>query len=274
MPELPEVETIVSDLRPRLIGKRITGVRLLWPGAVAHPSSEGFAAHLAGRTIGEISRRAKYITIPLDADAFLVVHLRMTGRLLYEPLAVGELPQHTRAVLALEGDHQLRFSDPRKLGRLYLFSQEEHARLLGALGPELLAEDFTAQAFAALLKNRRARIKPLLLNQRLLAGVGNIYADEALFVAGLHPMRRASELSAQELGALYEGLRQVLREGIADRGTTISAYRDAFGQRGAHQHRLRAYRRQGKPCLRCGAPIQKLSIGNRGSYFCPACQRL
>ncbi|MBU0491364.1 MAG: bifunctional DNA-formamidopyrimidine glycosylase/DNA-(apurinic or apyrimidinic site) lyase [Chloroflexi bacterium] len=308
MPELPEVETIVRDLRPLLVGRRIHSACVFWdrtiaatPRYAAEPPDEParaarFCLDVAGRRVTDVSRRGKHIVLHLEDGADggagggrrLIIHLRMTGHLLWESLsadghAIRETgadyvyarsndEAHTRAVFELDGG-RLRFTDTRKFGRIWLTEDDE--TVLGDLGPEPLADDFTLADFAARLRGRRGRIKPLLLDQRFLAGLGNIYADEALHQAHIHPLRPADTLTDDEIIRLYTAIRRVLAAGIANRGTSLgdfSDYLDAQGQQGEHQRHLLAYGRAGEPCVTCGTPIERLVVGGRSTHVCPRCQ--
>jgi formamidopyrimidine-DNA glycosylase len=268
LPELPEVETIRRDLESLVLGSTIVGVEVFWPGSIAQPSVQEFEDLVTGRTILRFDRRGKYLIFVLSGGWNLIVHLAMTGRLLVNR---GEIDKHTRAVFHLEDGCNLPFVNMRKFGRLYLVKDAEE--VVGRLGPEPLAAEFTPQLFAHLLTNRRGALKPLLLNQRFLAGLGNIYTDEALFVAGLHPQRRADTLNPEEVGRLCTAIRLVLKEGLRDGGTTLEAYRRPNEEKGRHQERLQVFRRTGGPCPRCGATIERIVLGGRGTYFCPRCQR-
>jgi len=269
MPELPEVETIARGLQELLIGRQFIGVRVGWENLVARPTVEEFKRGLVGQRILGVKRRGKYLVFTLSSGGSLIVHLRMTGRLLIKN-ADDELDKHDHLIFELDDARELRFNEVRKLGRVYLVDNEDE--VVGDLGPEPLDDDFTSADFAALLSGRRGMIKPLLLKQQFMAGVGNIYADEALFAARIHPERRADTLTAEEAEGLYHALRQVLRQGIENRGTTLTAYRDAEGREGENQDYLRVFRRAGQPCPRCGTPIERTVVGGRGTYFCPKCQ--
>ena len=270
MPELPEVETIVRGLRGPLVGRTIVGVRIGWENLVARPTVEEFKRRLVGHKILAVRRRGKYLLFPLSGGGCLIVHLRMTGRLLLKN--AGDDPdKYDHLIFELDDGRELRFNDMRKLGRVYLVEDAEE--IVGGLGPEPLDGDFSPADFAALLSRRRGRIKALLLNQRFIAGIGNIYADEALFAARIHPERRADTLAAEEIERLYRAIRRVLRQGIENRGTTLATYRDAEGREGRNQEYLRVFRRRGQPCPRCGTPIERIVVGGRGTYFCPRCQR-
>jgi len=269
VPELPEVENIVRSLRPELVGRQITGFRLLWERTVAAPSPEAFQQMLVGQEVRSVRRRGKFLVFDLSGGQSLLVHLRMTGQLgLCRP---GEpASRHVRAAFDLDDGRELRFVDQRKFGRLWLVDDSE--TVLGKLGPEPLADDFTPAAFRERLAGRRARIKALLLDQRFLAGVGNIYADEALYVARVHPCRPASDLAEEEAERLFQAMRQVLRDGIAHGGTTLDSYRRPDGSEGDHQNFLQVFRRAGEACPRCGTPAVRLVVGGRSTFFCPLCQ--
>jgi len=279
MPELPEVETIARGLREPLVGRQFTGVRIGWENLVARPTVKEFVRGLVGQRILGVKRRGKYLIFALSGGKSLIIHLRMTGRLLIKN-PDDELDKYDHLIFELDDGRklpcscttgQLRFNNVRKLGRVYLVDDEDE--IVGKLGPEPLDDDFTPAGFAALLSGRRGRIKPLLLNQRFMAGVGNIYADEALFAARIHPERRADALTTEDIERLYGAIRRVLHQGIENRGTTLSDYLDAEGREGRNQEYLRVFRRTGQHCPRCGVPIERTVVGGRGTYFCPRCQR-
>jgi len=279
MPELPEVETIVRGLREPLVGRQFTGVLVGWENLVARPGAEEFERGLVGQRILGLKRRGKYLIFDLSGGGSLIIHLRMTGRLMIKD-PDDELDKHDHLIFELDdgrelpcscATEQLRFNNVRKLGRVYLVDDEDE--IVGRLGPEPLDDDFTPADFAARLSRRRGKIKPLLLNQRFMAGIGNIYADESLFAAHIHPERRADTLTAGEIEHLYHAIRQVLAQGIQNRGTTFSDYRDAEGKEGRNQEYLRVFRRTSQPCPRCGTPIERTVVGGRGTYFCPRCQK-
>jgi formamidopyrimidine-DNA glycosylase len=268
MPELPEVETIKNDLRQALIGRRFNKVTVHWPRTVAHPAPEPFQRRLEGQRVLDVGRRGKYLVFRLSGGDYLLIHLKMTGRLLIRETGAAMEP-HVRVVFDLDDGRQLRFDDTRKFGRMYLVDDPQ--TVVGRLGPEPL--DFTLEVFASLIARRRGRLKSLLLNQEFLAGLGNIYADEALFAASLQPLRCANTLTPAEVERLYHGIRHVLRQALARRGTTFDGrYRDPAGEAGGYQERLAVYRRAGQPCPRCGTPIERLVVGGRGTFFCPRCQ--
>lgn len=270
MPELPEVETVVRGLRAPLDGRTITGVIVGWPGAFATPDAPQFADRIAGQTVRKLDRRGKYILIRLTADT-LIIHLRMTGRLYVAPDDVEEhADRWVRATFQLDNAHQLRFSDSRKFGRCWLVDDPQ--QVLGRLGPEPLDEDFSFADFRARIADRRRQIKPLLMDQHIIAGIGNIYADEALFLARLHPLSTADSLDDDDLRRLYDAIRAVLRDGIAREGASVNWYRKPDGSRGSAQHGLNVYGQTGEPCPRCGHPVEKIVVGQRGTHLCPACQ--
>ena len=281
MPELPEVETIVTDLRPQLAGRRIESVQLTRDPAirgrlVRYPNATTFIRRLRGRTIRSVERRGKYLVMPLDNDGErLVVHLGMTGHLrVWEP---EETPvKHTHFRASLDSGLELRYDDPRQFGRLLLGTQE--ALIAGRafparLGPEPIHGDLTAAEFDRIVKSRRRPIKSALLDQSFLAGVGNIYADEACFRAGIRPSRWTHRLTGRERRALYSAIQEVLENSIAARGSSIINYVDAFGLRGTNQEKLLVYGRSGEPCIKCGTPLQGTRLAGRGTVYCRKCQR-
>lgn len=262
MPELPEVETYARGLQP-LIGRRFLGARALWLRSVP-TGPDLLGPRIAGQVVMDVARRGKYIVLTLSDDV-LLVHLKMTGELVVAPASAPPDP-HARVVFDLDAGEELRFHDPRKFGRVYLVA--DPAQVTGALGPEPLGDDFTPQAFAARLAGRRGRLKSLLLDQTFVAGVGNIYADEALHRARLHPLRLADTLTPDEQVRLYDAIRAVLRQGIANRGTQLDW---AYSQ-GTNQDALRVFHRHGQPCPTCGTPVERILVGQRGTHFCPQCQ--
>jgi formamidopyrimidine-DNA glycosylase len=266
MPELPEVETIVRRLRGPLVGRTFTDVQVGWERMVQVPVAE-LEARLPGQCIEKTNRRGKYLVFWLSGGDSLILHLKMTGDLWVLP--VGDpLHQHDRIIFGLDNGHQLRFRDPRKFGRIYLTA--DPAQILGRLGPEPLDGLFTEDDFLALFGHRSGRIKSLLLNQEFVAGLGNIYADEALFLAGIQPQRQADTLLEEEKRRLYQAIRQVLSTAIKLKGASLAdeAYRG-----GEYQQRFLVYGRGDQPCPGCGSPIQRIRMGQRSAHFCPECQR-
>jgi len=272
LPELPEVEVIARGLDTTLPGRAVGSVDLLWEACVATPAPADFARRVAGRQFVCAGRRGKFIILALDDGQHLLAHLRMTGRLYLISGQEAVEDPHVRAVLHLADGCDLRFADMRKFGRLYLVERPEE--ITGALGAEPLDPDFTSQRLADMLQQRRARLKFLLLDQRFIAGLGNIYVDEALFRAGLHPLRPSDSLTDEEGRRLWGAVRTVLQEAINRRGTTLSDYRDADGQPGQNQINLRVYGRKDQPCPICGSAIHRIVVGQRGTHYCPRCQRI
>ena len=273
MPELPEVETIARQLRPLLLGRTFVRFWTDAPALVTRPSPAEMAARLPGRRIAALTRRGKYLLLPLDREGApadtLILHLGMTGQLTVAP-ADAPADRHLHARFDLDDGRQLRFRDVRKFGRIALV--DDPASVVGHLGPEPLDDAFTPADFRRRIRRRRGRLKPLLLDQRFLAGVGNLYADEALFLAGLDPRRPASSLTDEEIARLYHSLRHVLRRGIENEGASLSDYRKPDGSPGRVQESLQVYGRAGAPCPRCGTPIQRLRLAGRSAHFCPRCQ--
>jgi formamidopyrimidine-DNA glycosylase len=270
MPELPEVEHVARQLREALVGRSIVGARVYWPRAIAGMEPEDFVARLTGRRVSGTGRRAKYLLIRLDDGDVLVVHRRMSGNLtLADPSK--EYP-YTRVELCLDDGRRLLYTDPRKFGRLALVPGDELPTFFAPLGPEPLEDDFTPQVLAERLAGRQRPIKALLLDQGVVAGLGNIYADEALFRAGIHPLRPAASLTPDEIARLHAGIRGALQAGIDHRGTTFGRYRDVYDQAGENLGHVEVYQRTGEPCVRCGTPIQRIVVAQRGTHFCPHCQ--
>jgi len=272
VPELPEVETLARDLRRLLCNAEITRVQAHWARTVAMPCAAELTKRLPGHKILEVRRRGKFLILSLSGPSYLMIHLRMSGQLRVEP-GTCEPDPYARLILHLADGRQLVFSDTRKFGRVYWTTDPD--LVLGSLGPEPLAQDFALDDFAKLLSSRRGMIKPLLLNQGFLAGLGNIYTDEALFLAGLHPRRKANTLSHAEVERLYRAIRQVLSQAIAGRGTTLAdeRYLDAEGSPGSYGEHLHVYRRAGEPCTRCGVPLERIVVAGRGTHICPTCQK-
>jgi formamidopyrimidine-DNA glycosylase len=273
MPELPEVETVARGLRAALVGSTIAGVEVRWARSVVPSDPPTFAGRLTGQAVTGVERRGKWVVVALSGGDTLLVHLRMTGRLVLESEECLD-DRHLRVVFFLDDGRRLHFSDPRKFGRLVLTTQPQD--VLGELGPEPLAEDFTPERFAEMLARRRGHVKPLLLDQRFLAGLGNIYTDEALWQAGIHPLRQAETLTPAEVRRLHQAVQDVLRAAIAGGGTTLpdAAYQQADGRAGEFADRLTVYGRAGQPCPRCGGTVERIEVSQRGTHFCPHCQCL
>lgn len=282
MPELPEVETIARQLRMLVVGKRIADFQSFWHRVTEPMPAELFAARLAGRRIGGVGRRGKFVVLELDDGDAVIVSLRMTGRLLFhEERSTADV--YTRATLLFEDGSVLDFADTRKFGRMAIVDLTELAGeparggarmpLHRSLGIEPLSRRFTVPWLAQLLRRRpKAAIKPLLLDQRAIAGIGNIYAIEALWRARIHPQRPAGSLIPAEVARLHEAVRWVLRKGIRFGGASRRDYRDARGAQGRMQREFNVYDRSGEPCPRCGRAIVRTVVGARGTYHCPRCQ--
>ena len=273
MPELPEVETIVADLRPHLSGRTIVRCELFFPTIVRHPEPELFIDSVAGMRISSVRRRGKYILIDLDNDLLLVVHLGMTGQLRLADVDK-PLEKHTHAVFTLDDKRQLRYRDPRRFGRLLLGTYESllASKKLPLLGPEPIDPEFEAEQLYRRLRKRRTSLKAVLLDQATVAGVGNIYADESLHRARLRPDRLAGTLSRKSAARLHESLRHSLVTAIANRGSSVDTYRDAWGEIGGQQEKLLVYGRAGEPCFTCGRPLAMIRIAGRSTVFCRRCQ--
>jgi len=273
MPELPEVETIRRQLAPALEDRRIEAVHVLDPRWSEPAPPEAIEDALRGRTIEHVGRRGKYLIVSLEDDAHLVMHLRMTGNLL---LATDEQdPPHLRVAVGLDDGTRLLFVDVRRFGTgdVLLGSDALTDYFESRLGVEPLSTDFTAEALRALARGRKQPVKAFLLNQERIAGVGNIYADEALWRAQIHPLRPVGTLKRDQIQALRDGVVESLELGIDSKGASIDDYRHVDGARGSFQDRFVAYSRAGEPCFRCGTPIEKLRAAGRGTYVCPNCQR-
>jgi len=295
MPELPEVETIVADLRPHLVGRTIVRCELRFPSIVRHPEPETFIDSITGMRIEAVGRRGKFIFIALGEGRLLVVHLGMTGQLRLVDAAT-EIASHTHVILDLDDSEgglppeggapgkagsrrtplgrQLRYRDPRRFGRLLLGTEDELliSGTLPKLGPEPIDPAFDAEALFERFRRRRAPVKAVLLDQSTVAGVGNIYADESLHRARLRPDRAAGSLSRKSVRRLHESLRDSLEVAIRNRGSSVDTYRDAWGDMGSQQEELLVYGRAGEPCVTCGRPLSIVRIAGRSTVFCRRCQ--
>ncbi len=298
MPELPEVETVARDLQRWVAGAVIADAEVRWERTIRHPQpAERFVAELRGACIQRVGRRAKSVLLHLADGRVITVALRMTGALIVAPEGTPE-DRYARVVFRLADGRELRYRDVRKFGRIGLWerggpplagrrrkgptgrgvAERKEPYRVGDVfsrhGPEPLARSFSAERLATRLKGRSARLKTLLLDQSFIAGVGNIYADEALWRARLHPLRAADTLNPAEVRRLHRSVRAVLRQGIANRGTSFGDYVGADDRPGDNAERLSVYQRTGQPCLRCGRPISRIVVGQRSTHFCPHCQAL
>lgn len=272
MPELPEVETVARSLADQILNRAIVAVdKLDWERMVETPDLSSFLELLPGRQIRAVGRRAKWLLVNLDAGWTLALHLRMSGYVSVQDADV--TPNiYTHLVLALDDGRRIFFEDQRKFGRVRLLDTAGLARLNASLGPEPLHEDFGVDDLASLLARRTTRLKPLLLDQSIIAGLGNIYVDEALWHACLHPTRPASSLSAEDVARLHTAIRAVLEQAIRNNGSTLRNYRNGYGERGQNQEHFAVYGRKGQSCPRCGAAIERILVAQRGTHLCPACQ--
>lgn len=276
MPELPEVECVVRALGPHLKNRRIEDVKFYFEQMLQQGiKGEEFARRLRGREILDVKRQGKYIFISLDSDLLLEIHLRMTGRFLFAPSPFPP-DKYTGVVFYFEGGSVLHFQDVRKFGTFRIWEGDEALTCSPAyrLGPDPLSEQFSFAFFRELLQKKgKVRIKPLLLNQQNLAGLGNIYVDETLFRARIHPERTAASLKPSEIKRLFEAMGTVLQESIRRGGTTFSDYRDVEGRSGNFQEHLMVYRREKEPCPGCSTPVARTVVCGRGTYYCPSCQK-
>jgi formamidopyrimidine-DNA glycosylase len=275
MPELPEVQTVVNDLDAAgLVGTMITGAQVFWSKTVDSLAPEEFCTNIRGQTVTGIWRRAKYIVIDFCDDAHLLIHLRMSGRL---HLVTPNEPRkkHEHVILTFNDGRQLRFHDTRKFGRMYFVDDPE--KIVGHLGPEPLEKSFTALILAERLYTHKRLLKPLLLDQTFIAGLGNIYVDEALWMARLHPCRQSSSLSELEVKALHRAIQKVLKRGLQNLGTSLGTGKANFysvGQRkGRNRDELNVFRRTAMPCPRCKTVIERILVGQRSTHICPTCQK-
>ena len=270
MPELPEVETICRSLRdgtegtPPLVGQQIVGVRLSWPRHVVEPSPARLRRRIRGQTVRDVTRRGKFILLSLDRET-LIVHLMMSGDLFLAPAGTRRSP-HDHTIFRLASGWQLRFRDPRKFGRVFLVADRE--TVLERLGPEPLSEGFRVKQLEKILSRHKRALKPLLLDQAAIAGLGNIYTDEALHRARLHPLRGSQTLGPSEIRSLWKGIRSALRDGLRHNGASI----DWVYRGGSFQNHFRVYGQEGEPCPVCGTTIVRSVIGQRSTFTCPSCQ--
>lgn len=270
MPELPEVETVVRAIRPKLLNRTITNYENDWGNRIkSHADAASLRAQIVGQMVVDVRRRAKFIVVVLTHD-YLIMHLRMSGHL---SVVSAETPtsKYVHDTFTLDNSTQLRFRDTRKFGTVALVSDEN--QVLGKLGFEPLSADFTIAALQSIVASRRRQMKPLLLDQSHVAGIGNIYADEALFEAQVDPRRQASTLTDAEIERLYHAIRNVLQQGIDREGASISTYVKPDGQKGDMQNAVNVFRRTDAPCYVCSTPIERIKLAQRSTHFCPVCQK-
>lgn len=304
MPELPEVEYTARQLRASVVGATIQEVYPFWERTIGHPSPVDFCAEIAGCSIEGVRRRGKFLLIDLSGAMLLSIHRRMTGNFLLLPAgwkiddglrtqdpsvwntkgptfyqasdaaSYGHQANYCRVCFVLQDGRCLLFTDPRKFGRIELWPRTQEAQALRGLGPEPLGSDFSVAYLHEQVRNRRTAIKQVLLDQSLVAGIGNIYADEALFFAHIHPLRRADSLTFTEASLLYAGIVSVLTQGIEHGGTSFNDYRDLWGEAGDNYNHVHVYHQEGSPCHSCGTLIERIVIAQRSAHFCPGCQPL
>ena len=305
MPELPEVEYTARQLRASIVGATISQVHVFWERTVSHPELATFLMEVSERRIEGVRRRGKFLLFDLSGDLFLSIHRRMTGNFLLLPAgwsidtslrtsdavtwnmrgptfllengtenSYSQKLQYCRICFDFSDGRRLLFTDPRKFGRIELWPYDCEAEALRELGPEPFGPTFTVEYLAGELERRRTGIKQALLDQTMVAGVGNIYADEALYYAGIHPLRRSDSLTLPEIRLLHEGIITVLTLGIEHGGTSFNDYRDLWGEAGDNYNHVQVYKQSGKPCLRCGTLIERMVIAQRSAHFCPGCQKL
>jgi formamidopyrimidine-DNA glycosylase len=270
VPELPEVEYVARQLREALPGRRIVAVTVGWPRTLGGMEPTEFVARVTGQSARAIGRRGKHLIVELDAGDALVIHRRMSGNLIFLPPE--EHDPWARVVFGLDDGRTLVFTDPRKFGRILLVPQGGLADVFSDLGPEPLEDAFTAEALASRLRGSSRAIKAALLDQAIVVGLGNIYADEALFCAGLNPLRPAASLSRDEVARLRDAIRETLLLGIEHGGTTFGRHRDIYDTAGTNLEYLNVYRRTGQPCRVCGQPIERVVIAQRSAHYCLHCQ--
>ena len=275
MPELPEVQTVVNDLKSAgLIGATIIGAQVFWPRTISGLSPTIFCRRLKQQALTDIRRRGKYIVFNLSGKDHMLIHLRMTGRLHW--VTAGQpRSKHEHVILKFQNQQQLRFHDTRKFGRLYLVQDPQ--AILNKLGPEPLASNFTAQVMTERINSRKRLLKPLLLDQSFIAGLGNIYVDEALWEAGIHPRRIGSSLSKTETRLLHSAIIKVLQRGLQNLGTTLGSGKPNFysiaQNKGRNRDQLMVFRRTGFPCPRCHSIVERIVVGQRSTHICPECQK-
>ncbi len=276
MPELPEVETYVRELAPQLEGRSVTAATVTWTRIIAYPSAEEFELAVIGARFTDFGRRGKYMLLGMEDGRTLIVHLRMTGKL--QVVSSHTVPnKHVHVALTLDTGQQVHFQDTRKFGRIWLTNEPKS--VIEKLGPEPLGEGFSAQYLVERIALRKASIKALILNQSIIAGIGNIYADESLFHSRIHPARTGGSLSFHEVGRLHKAIVSLLTEAIDQQGSTLGTshlqnYSRPGGQSGSFQESFKVFRRTGEPCPSCGHPIERIIVGQRSTHFCPVCQPL
>ena len=273
MPELPEVDQVRKTLAPHVVGKKIKNVEIRLPRLIQYPSAEEFAAKLSGKTIQSIERRGKYLRLDVGKDVYILVHLRMTGALLAVAKKAPE-PDYAKIRFELTGPEDLWFTDIRTFGTLYLIDHDDKIiEGYATLGPEPIGTALTADYLEKACKKKTGAIKAVILDQKIVAGLGNIYADEALFAAGILPARQANKLTKEEYENLVKAMKKVIAQGLKNHGTTFRNYQDAEGHKGDNVRYLMVYSRKGEPCKVCGTKLEQIKVAGRGSVYCPHCQK-
>jgi formamidopyrimidine-DNA glycosylase len=268
MPELPEVETIKNDLEPKVVGRTIKSVTLNWERTLQQPSKEEFDLIIKNQKISGMDRRGKYLIFEFESGYKLIMHMRMSGSLM---LGKNNPPPHTRAIVHLDNRTDIYFNDPRKFGKMQLVNDCQC--ILGKLGVEPLGDEFTIRTLTGLLNGRKSPIKSVLLDQCLIAGIGNMYADEALFASKIHPTRSADSLTKEEIEALHKAIQDVLRLGIKNKGASVTNYFRPDGESGTAHKQFKVAHCKDKPCPVCHTPLERIRVHQRGTYFCPHCQK-
>jgi formamidopyrimidine-DNA glycosylase len=271
MPELPEVETTVNDLRPFVTGIKILKAEVFTERSISQPSAPQFCAQIAGKSITAVTRRGKYLIFELDCGWYWIVHLRMTGSLLVKPSNNPE-EKFLRVLISLDNQTAINFRDPRRFGKMWLV--KDTSTVVGKLGIEPLTPEFTPEALAAILKRKTVAIKGLLLDQTLIAGIGNMYADEALFLSRIHPISPSNSLTKAQTRRLQAAIQAVLLQGIRDKGASTDTFYRPEGAKGEAHLQFKVAHRKGAACAVCGSPIERIVVGQRGTFYCPKCQKL
>lgn len=273
MPEMPEVEQVRKTLSPHIIGKTIQNIEVRLPRLIQFPSPEAFVQELEGRTITEVGRKGKYLVLHTDKNQQLIVHLRMTGALMAQPSDAAE-PSYAKIKFTMTDNTTMWFTDIRTFGTLYLIEGNNHyIEGYETLGPEPLSEGFTVEYLELKATKAKKPVKTFILDQKVIAGLGNIYADECLALSKIHPTRLANTLSHEEMVTLVAAINAVIAQGIKNRGTTFRDYKDGEGNKGDNQNHLLVYSRKGQPCRTCGSILEQIKVGGRGTVFCPCCQK-
>ena len=275
MPEMPEVESVVALIRERIERKTIVKIDLIKTDVIKYPQAVDYVRLLENQTIKKVQRKGKYIILEMDNKILAVIHLRMTGKLLFTSKNQ-ELDKYACVVFHLNDENKLVYADIRRLGTLEAVTKDELPRIKGlyTIGAEPLSDEFSVEYLTRILNHNKGKIKPFLLNQKYIAGLGNIYVDESLAISKIHPARVASSLTEDEIKSLYKAINKAIGEAIADGGTSFRDYRNALGEKGSHQDNLYVYNRKGKPCKFCQTAIVKTILNGRGTYYCPTCQKL